>query len=142
MKQFKNIFIFGVIVLFLVGVMIIQYATPSRTVDFRGEILSIAVSEEGIITISAASDISGHFIFRIDDKSKLEDYCGEKITLEDLTEGAMVDINYCKYIFKQEDIYTVKSLRLYKINIGPSSVNLATPTQRQPLEHHAKQVRN
>ena len=39
MKQFKNIFIFGVIILLLVGVMIIQYATPSRMVDFRGEIL-------------------------------------------------------------------------------------------------------
>ena len=58
MKQVKSIFIFGAIVLLLVGVMIVQYATPSRTVDFRGEILSIAVSEDGIVTLSAASDIT------------------------------------------------------------------------------------
>ena len=114
MKQFKNIFIFGVIILLLVGVMIIQYATPSRMVDFRGEILSIAVSEDGIITLSAASNTGGSFIFRIDNKSKLENCCGEEITLEDLTKGAMVDINYRKYLFKKEDVHTVKSLKLYE----------------------------
>ena len=113
MKQFKNIFIFGVIVLLLVGVVIIQYATPSRMVDFRGEILKIAVSDDGIVTLSAASDIQGPFLFRIDDKSKLENCCGEKITVEDLTEGAMVDINYRKYLFKDEDVYTVKTLTIY-----------------------------
>ena len=114
MKQFKNIFIFGVIVLLLVGVAIIQYATPSRAVDFRGEILSIAVSEDGIVTLFAASDIEGPFLFRIDDKSKLENCCGEEITLEDLTEGTMVDINYRKYLFKDEEVHTVKSLKIYE----------------------------
>ena len=113
MKQFKNIFIFGVIVLLLVGVMIIQYATPSRMVDFRGEILSIAVSEGGIVTLSAASDIAGQFVFRIDGDSKLENCCGEEIDLEDLTKGAMVDINYRKYLFKDEEVHTVKSLKIY-----------------------------
>ena len=113
MKQFKNIFIFGVIVLLLVGVMIIQYATPSRTVDFRGEILSIVVSEDGIVTLSAASDIAGDFLFRIDDESKLENCCGEEISIENLTKGTMVDINYRKYLFKEEDVHTVKSLKIY-----------------------------
>ncbi len=114
MKQFKNIFIFGVIVLLFVGVMIIQYAIPSRTVDFRGEILNIVLSADGIITLSAASDIAGNFIFRIDDKSKLENCCGEEITFEDLAKGTMVDINYRKYLFKEEDVHTVKSLKLYE----------------------------
>lgn len=113
MKQFKNIFIFGAIVLLFVGVMIIQYAIPSRTVDFRGEIMSIAVSEDGIITLSAVSYVAGNFIFRIDDKSKLENCCGEEITLEDLTKGTMVDINYRKYLFKEEEVHTVKSLKIY-----------------------------
>ena len=113
MKQFKNIFIFGVIVLLLVGVMIIQYATPSRTVDFRGEILNIVVSEEGVVTIFATSDITGEFVFRIDDASKLENCCGEEITLENLTKGTIVDINYRKYLFKEEDVHTVKSLKIY-----------------------------
>ena len=113
MKQFKNIFIFGVIVLLLVGVMIIQYATPSRLVDFRGEILNVVVSEEGIVTLFAASDISGEFVFRIDDKSKLENCCGEEITIEDLAKGTLVDINYRKYLFKEEEVHTVKSLKIY-----------------------------
>ncbi len=114
MKQFKNIFIFGVVVLLLVAVMIIQYATPSRTVDFRGEILNVIVSDEGISTLFAASDIAGEFVFKIDDKSKLENCCGEEITLEDLSKGAMVDINYRKYLFKEEEVHTVKSLKIYE----------------------------
>ena len=113
MNQFKKIFIFGIIVLFFVGVMIIQYAIPSRTVDFRGEILNVVVSEEGIVTLFAASDIAGEFVFRIDDKSKLENCCGEEITLEDLTKGTMIDINYRNYLFKKEDVHTVRSLKLY-----------------------------
>ena len=113
MKQIKSIFVFGVIALLLVGVAIIRYATPSRMVDFRGEILSIAVSKDGIVTLSAASDFAGPFVFRIDDKSKLENCCGEEITIEDLTEGTMVDINYRKYLFKDEDVHTVKSLKIY-----------------------------
>ena len=113
MKQFRNIFIFGVIVLLLVGVMIIQYATPSRTVDFRGKILSVATSEDGVVTVFAMNDYAGEFIFRIDDNSKLENCCGEKITVENLSNGATVDINYRKFIFKEDDIYTVKSLKIY-----------------------------
>ena len=113
MKQFKNIFIVGVIVLLLVGVMIIQYATPSRMVDFRGEIRSVVVSEDGVVTLCAVSEISGDFIFRIDDKSKLENCCGEEITIEDLSKGTMVDINYRKYLFKEEDVHTVKTLKIY-----------------------------
>ena len=69
MKQFKNIFIFGVIVLLLVGVMIIKYATPSRTVDFRGEVLSVVVSDDGVVTLFAVNEDTGEFVFRIDDKS-------------------------------------------------------------------------
>ena len=113
MKQFKNIFILGVIVIFFVGVMIIKYATPSRTVDFRGEILMIAVSENGTVTLSAANDYQGDFLFRIDDKSELKNCCGEEISLEDLTKGATVDINYRKYLFKKEEVHTVKSLKIY-----------------------------
>ena len=113
MKQFKNIFIFGVIVLLLIGVMIIRYATPSRTVDFRGEILGISVSRDGIVTLYAANDYGGDFLFRIDKKSKLENCCGEDIGIEDLTKGSTVDINYRKYLFKKEEVYTVKTLKLY-----------------------------
>ena len=72
------------------------------------------MSEDGIVTLSAVSDIAGDFLFRIDDKSKLENCCGEEITFEDLTKGTMVDINYRKYLFREEDVYTVKSLKIYE----------------------------
>ena len=114
MKEIKNIFIFGVIILLLIGVMIIQYATPSRTVDFRGEIRSVIVSEDGVVTLYAVSQFAGDFIFKIDAKSKLENCCGEEIGIEDLSKGAMVDINYRKYLFKEEDVHTVKYLKLYE----------------------------
>ena len=113
MNQFKNIFIFGVIILLLVCVMIIQYATPSRTVDFRGEIINVVISENGTVTICAANDYAGEFIFRLDDESKLENCCGEKIAAEDLAEGAIIDVNYRKLLFKEEDVYTVRSLKIY-----------------------------
>ena len=113
MKQFKNIFIFGVAVLLLVGVMIIRYATPSRTVDFRGEILGVVVSEDGIVTLYAANDYGGDFRFKIDKKSKLENCCGEDIGIEDLTKGTTVDINYRTYLFKDEEVYTAKTLKIY-----------------------------
>lgn len=119
MKQFKSIFIFGVIVLLLVGVMIIQYATPSRMVDFRGEILSVSVSDTGVVTLKATTKEGGNFIFRIDDKSKLENCCGEKISINDLLKleesikGKTVDINYRKYLFKKEDVRKVKTLKVY-----------------------------
>jgi hypothetical protein len=114
MKQFKNIFIFGVIVLLLIGVMIIQYAKPSRTVDFRGEVLSIAVSEDGIVTLFAVNSDGGDFVFRIDDKSELKNCCGEDINTDDLSRGAMIDINYRKYLFRDEEVHTVKELVLYE----------------------------
>ena len=113
MMQFKNLFGLGVLALTLIAAMTIQYATPSRTVDFRGEILNIVVSEEDVVTISAASDFAGPFVFRIDDKSKLENCCGEKITVEDLSKGDLIDISYRKFLFKEEEVHTVKSLKLY-----------------------------
>ncbi len=113
MKQFKTIFIFGVIVLLLVGAMIIQNATHSRTVDFRGEIREVAELEDGTVTLCATNADAGDFLFRIDDKSKLENCCGEKIRIDDLSKGAMVDINYRKYLFKKEEVHTVKTLKIY-----------------------------
>lgn len=113
MKQVKSIFIFGAIVLLLVGVMIVQYATPSRTVDFRGEILSVAVSDDGAVTLLATNEFSGAFIFRIDEKSRLENCCGEEITVDDLSKGSLIDINYRKRLFGEDDVHTIKSLKIY-----------------------------
>lgn len=113
-KNFKDLFLIGVIALSLIAVIIIQYAAPSRTVDFRGEILGIAVSEDGAVTLYATDDVTGDFLFRIDDETKIENCCGERITVENLSEGATVDINYRKYLFKDEKVHTAKSVKIYE----------------------------
>lgn len=112
MRRLKNIFTLGVIVLF--GVLIIHYLTPPRTVDFRGEIRGVTVSEDGTVTLLATNIDTGDFLFRITDKSKLENCCGEKLGIDDLSQGAMVDINYRKYLFKKEDVRAIKTLKMYK----------------------------
>ena len=113
MKQFKNIFIFGIAVLLIVGAMIIQYARPTRTVDFRGEIHKVIISETGDVTLMAISIQGGDFLFKIDDGSKLKNDSGEKIEVEDLIEGALIDINYKKPIFREEKVHVVKNLTLF-----------------------------
>ena len=114
MKQFRGVFIFGILILALIGAMIIYYAAPSRTVDFRGEILSIAVAEDGAVTLCAEGAFGGDFVFKIDGGSLLTDCCGEKITASDLTVGNTVDINYRKPVFGKEDVHTVKTLKMYE----------------------------
>ena len=111
MKQLKTICIISVILLLLWG--IVSYAQPSRTIDFRGEIHGVVVSENGEVTLLAIDAYGGDFLFRIDEGSKLKNFDGEKISVNDLFKGAMVDINYRKYLFKKEDIHTVKTLKLY-----------------------------
>ena len=114
MREFKAIFSFGVIVLFLVGVMIVHYMTPSRTVDFRGEILSIATSESGTVTVLATTAYGGDYLFKIDSASKLINTCGDRIASDSLAPGDMIDISYRKLLFKDEKPYTVKTLKVYK----------------------------
>ena len=111
--KFKGVFIFCCIALLAVAGMILQSSDASRTVDFRGEIIGIAESEEGVVTLFATSN-GGQFLFRIDDRSRLEDCCGDEITAEDLTKGAIVQLNYRRYLFKDEDVYTVKDLVIFE----------------------------
>lgn len=111
--KFKGIFIACCIVLLMGLGMIVQNSGVSRTVDFRGEVIGIAESEEGVVTLFATSN-EGQFLFRIDDRSRLEDCCGDEITAEDLTKGAIVQLNYRRYLFKDEDVHTVKDLVIFE----------------------------
>ena len=110
MKEFKNLFLVGVFVVIFVGGMIIHNANPTHTVDFNGEIESVMISESGAITVFAFSDVQGVGGFKIDGESRLENLDGEKIELEELTEGTTVLITYRKHLFTEEDVYTVKKL--------------------------------
>ena len=51
-------------------------------------------------------------LFRIDGESRLCDIDGNEIGAEDLKEGELVDINFRKRLFDDEEIHTVKSLKV------------------------------
>lgn len=113
MKSFKNWFYLGIFALALTVGFMIHAANPSRTVDFRGTVLNVVTSESGITTVHAEAVTGGFYLFRIDGDTKLENSDGEKITREEITEGALVDVDYRKYFFKEEKVYTAKKLVLY-----------------------------
>ena len=113
MNKFKYVFIFGLAIIAFVAIMIINYAIPSRTVDFSGEILDVVISDNGKITLHASATFGGDFLFKIDEKSKLKNCCGETISTEELKEGSLIQINYRKYLFKDEKIHTVKELQIF-----------------------------
>lgn len=110
--KFKSVFI-ACCILFLIGIgFLIQNSNLSRTVDFSGEITGVAESDDGVITLFAVSN-GGQFVFRIDDRSKLENSCEEEISPEELKKGSLIQVNYRKYLFKDEDVHTVKELVVY-----------------------------
>lgn len=113
MKSFKNWFTAGVFALAFIAAMMIHSANPSRTVDFRGEVMTVITSESGITTVYAESTSGGYYLFRIDESTKLQNCCGEEITADSIAEGATVDVDYRKHFFKEEDVYTAKKLTLY-----------------------------
>ena len=113
MKSFKTLFTVGCFVLAFIGAMIIQNSNVSRTVDFRGNVMDVIVSDSGVITLHAEALEGGDRIFRIDESSRLENLDGEKISVGDLKVGTLIDLNYKKPLFKDEDVYTVKELVAY-----------------------------
>ena len=114
MKDFKGMFYFCLAVLLLVCAMVVYYAIPSRTVDFRGVIRDIAFSDDDTtVTICATSIAGGDVLFRIDQKSTLHNFDGEAISSSDLREGALIDVTYRKILFQKEDVHTVKLLRQF-----------------------------
>ena len=66
-----------------------------------------------MVTLCAVNADGGVFLFRVDKNSRLENCCGEKIHVDELSKGAIIDINYRKFLFKEEDVHTVKTLKKY-----------------------------
>lgn len=110
MKDFKGFLCVCLAVLLLVGAMIVYYAIPARTVDFRGAIHNIAFADDGTVTICATSIAGGDFLFSVDKASILLDSDGETISTSDLKEGALIDVTYRRFLFPKEEIPTVKRL--------------------------------
>ncbi len=120
MKSYKVLFIIGCAVIALIVGMIIGIALPENTVDFNGRVIEITEQEDGTYMLKAESIAGGAFSFIIDSKSGLENCCDEEITVDDISVGAIVLINYRNSLFKKAEIKTVKDLTYF---IGSENTN-------------------
>lgn len=120
MKSYKVLFIIGCVVIALIIGMIIGTMLPDNTVDFNGRVTEITENEDGTYTLKAESVAGGEFTFIIDGKSDLENCCDEEITVDDISVGGIVLINYRNSLFKKAEIKTVKDLTYF---IGSENTN-------------------
>ena len=120
MKSYKVLFTLGCVVIALIVGMIIGTALPEKTVDFNGRVIEMTEKEDGTYSLKAESIAGGEFSFIIDSKSGLENCCDEEITVDDISVGAIVLINYRNSLFKKAEIKTVKDLTYF---IGSENTN-------------------
>ena len=113
MKSYKVLFTLGCVVIALIVGMIIGAALPEKTVDFNGRVIEMIEKEDGTYLLRAESIAGGEFSFIIDSKSDLENYCDEDITVDDISVGGIVLINYRNSLFKKAEIKTVKDLTYF-----------------------------
>ena len=113
MKSYKMLFTIGCVIIALIVGMIIGTMIPSNTVDFNGRVTSITEKEDGTYTLKAESIAGGEFSFIIDGKSDLENCCDENITVDEISVGGIVLINYRNSLFKKDEIKTIKDLTYF-----------------------------
>lgn len=113
MKSSKVLFTIGCVVIALIVGMIIGTMIPSKTVDFNGRVTSITEKEDGTYILKAESVAGGEHSFIIDGKSDLENCCDEKITVDEISVGGIVLINYRNSLFKKDEIKTIKDLTYF-----------------------------
>ena len=120
MKSYKVLFTIGCVVIALIVGMIIGIMLPEKTVDFNGSVIEITEQEDGTYMLKAESIAGGEFSFIIDCRSSLENCCYEEITVDDISVGGIVLINYRNSLFKKAEIKTVKDLTYF---IGSENTN-------------------
>ena len=113
MKSYKVLFFIGCVVIALIVGMIIGTMLPDNTVDFNGRVTEIAENEDGTYTLKAESVVGGEFTFIIDGKSDLENCCDEDITVDKISVGGIVIINYRNSIFGKNETKTIKDLTYF-----------------------------
>ena len=113
MKGVKVLFATGCVVIALIIGMIIGTMLPDNTVDFNGRVTEITENEDGTYTLKAESVAGGEFTFIIDGKSDLENCCDEEITIDKISVGGIVIINYRDSLFKKDEIKTIKDLTYF-----------------------------
>ena len=113
MKSSKILLTIGCVVIALIVGMIIGTMIPDNTVDFNGRVTEITENEDGTYTLKAESVAGGEFTFIIDGKSDLENCCDEEITVDEISVGGIVIINYRNSLFKKDEIKTIKDLTYF-----------------------------
>ena len=113
MKSYKVLLIIGCVVIALIIGMIIGTMLPDNTVDFNGRVTEIIENEDGTYTLKVESVAGGEFTFIIDGKSDLENCCDEEITIDKISVGGIVIINYRNSLFKKDEIKTIKDLTYF-----------------------------
>ena len=113
MKSSKFLFTIGCVVIALIVGMIIGTMLPDNTVDFNGRVTEITENEDGTYTLKAESVAGGEFTFIIDGKSDLENCCDEDITVDKISVGGIVIINYRNSLFGKNETKTIKDLTYF-----------------------------
>ena len=113
MKSSKILLTIGCVVIALIVGMIIGTMLPDNTVDFNGRVTEITEKEDGTYILKAESVAGGEFTFIIDGKSDLENCCDEDITVDKISVGGIVLINYRNSLFKKDEIKTIKDLTYF-----------------------------
>ena len=113
MKSYKVLFTIGCVVIALIVGMIIGIMLPEKTVDFNGRVTGITEKEDGTYILKAESVAGGEFTFIIDGKSDLENCCDEEITIDKISVGGIVIINYRNSLLKKDEIKTIKDLTYF-----------------------------
>ena len=113
MKSSKFLFTIGCVVIALIVGMIIGAMLPDNTVDFNGRVTEITENEDGTYTLKAESVAGGEFTFIIDGKSDIENCCDEDITVDKISVGGIVIINYRNSLFGKNETKTIKDLTYF-----------------------------
>lgn len=120
MKSAKILFAIGCVVIALIVGMIIGTMLPDNTVDFNGRVTEITENEDGTYILKAESIAGGAFSFIIDSRSDLKNCCDENISVDDISAGGIVLINYRNSLFKKDDIKAIKNLTYF---VGSEKTN-------------------
>ena len=90
---------------------------PSDTVDFRGVVKSIEYNEQEkctYITTSMIHDDNSSVIIKAKDSISVKEITGEKMKLEEIKVGDLIDLDYKGKIDGKDSIVTAKWIKVAK----------------------------
>ena len=90
---------------------------PSDTVDFRGVVKSIEYNEQEkctYITTSMIHDDNSNVIIKAKDSISVKEITGEKMKLEEIKVGDLIDLDYKGKIAGKDSIVTAKWIKVAK----------------------------